>query len=690
MVAMEIVFVNNLFRAAEDLKEDEILFCPMGFWVHHIVKGVGGIIEGERNVRPFSDEELSLVKEKILYYKHDNPEKSFFYAVKPDLIRGDLEGIFEEVRKNKEYLKKEIVEDLKHLNQMLEYDLFVSVPNVLEGYRNDGEAEVVKSMIEKEFRKNLLEEEEKKKKLYELLFTVFKTTYENLIPQKIVLSALFPESIREIGARGYIKRSSLYKEAKSGGKKALVFLPLFFKSGKLVDEYMGQYLKGIRLSSSLDLTSQIRRPDKVFLVLVESKINVNGEERNFVVGLPFLKIKFSLTGTELGSRNVVIRKREESGSNEGSTIARLKVVDFAIKALYAKESKMLKDENGERVLELDKYISLTILLRRKEGEKFIGGDRIYLSGLNCKISDIEIKEDGSFLTKLDYKNLYFLDVYDSREAERNYLGRRTSDLIEKLTFGEEVKKVGEIVEEKREMDERGREKEVYRLKEKSYQEYDKIDAYLDSSFREIVKTLLSRLKEKINEGSYGRLIEVEGKEKKELVKKTQTGFLQGDNGLRYLEKIEREMCFVSKEGERHIIKHPEMERPEKIAKDLALYRKMVDKEGLKGEKKNVVSVLRLIAYSYPFLSSSTLEKLIKDLEGRAKSAFSKEKVPLEEIEVSISGVVPHLNIILDPGTFILFLYENGEVKVYTNGDKRSGVLRTLKVGMGGMEIEVIG
>jgi len=684
MVAMEIVFVNNLFKAAEDLREDEILFCPMGFWVHHIVKGLGGIIEGEENVRPFSDEELGRVKEKILYYKQDNPEKSFFYVVKPDLIHGDLEKVFGEVRKNSEYIKKEIVEDLKHLEQMLKYDLFVSVPNVLEGYRNDDEAEVVKFMIEKEVKKHLLEEEKKKEKLYDLLLPVFKTTYENLLPQKIGLSALFPESVRELGFGNHIKRSSMYKEAKSGEKKALIFLPIFFQSGKLVDEYMGQYLKGVRLSSSLNLASQIRRPDKVFIVLVESKINVNGEERNFIVGLPFLRVKFSLTGVEIGSRNVVIRKREELGSNEVSTIARLKVVDFAVKAVYAKEPKILKDENGERVLELDKYILLTILLRRKKGEKFIGEDKHYMASLDCKVSDIKIKEDGSFSTELDYSNLYFVEVEDDRETERSYLGRRTSDLIEKLTFGKEVKKVGEIVEEWREG-----EKKIYKLREIYHQEYSKIDAYLESNFREIIKVLLTRLKEKINEGSYGRLIQVEGKEERELVEKTQTGFLQGDNGLRYLEKIEQGMCFVSKEGEKHIIKHPEMEKPEKTAKDLALYRRMLDKEGLRGKKKNILSVLRLIAYSYPLLSSSILEIIIRDLEDKARSAFSREKVPLEEVEVSISGLVPRLSI-LNPGTFTLFLYENGEIKLYTNGDKRSKVFTTLKVGMRNMEIEVIG
>jgi hypothetical protein len=96
--------------------------------------------------------------------------------------------------------------------------------------------------LKKKVNKRLLEEEKKKEKLYDLLFPVFKTTYENLLPQKIGLSALFPESVRELGFGGYIKISSMYKEAKIGEKKVLIFLPIFFQSGKLVDEYMGQYV----------------------------------------------------------------------------------------------------------------------------------------------------------------------------------------------------------------------------------------------------------------------------------------------------------------------------------------------------------------------------------------------------------------------------------------------------------------
>jgi hypothetical protein len=214
------------------------------------------------------------------------------------------------------------------------------------------------------------------------------------------LSVHLPEKIRELGIEDYVKRSSLCREAKSGEKKALILLPLFSPSGKLVDEYVGQYLKGVRVKSSLNLVSQIKRFDKVFVVIVESEIASDGKKRKCILGIPFLKVKVSLAGSEIGSRNVVIRKREKSDSSRGSSIAKLKVVDFTIRALYAKDPKVLEEDNKKRVLELDKYISLAVLLRRKVGEEVIGEDKHYKSSLDCKIGDIEIKEDGSFSTKL--------------------------------------------------------------------------------------------------------------------------------------------------------------------------------------------------------------------------------------------------------------------------------------------------
>jgi hypothetical protein len=69
-------------------------------------------------------------------------------VIKTDSIRRELEEVFEGITRNKEYLKKEIVEDLKYAERILEYDLLVSVPHVKEGPGNDGEAEIVKFLIE--------------------------------------------------------------------------------------------------------------------------------------------------------------------------------------------------------------------------------------------------------------------------------------------------------------------------------------------------------------------------------------------------------------------------------------------------------------------------------------------------------------------------------------------------------------
>jgi len=44
-IAMEIVFLESLLEASEDLGDDEFLFCPMGLWSESYRKELGGIIE---------------------------------------------------------------------------------------------------------------------------------------------------------------------------------------------------------------------------------------------------------------------------------------------------------------------------------------------------------------------------------------------------------------------------------------------------------------------------------------------------------------------------------------------------------------------------------------------------------------------------------------------------------------------
>ncbi len=45
MVSMEIAFLKSFVEAAKDLKEDEILFSPVGPWTGSLRKEIGLIVE---------------------------------------------------------------------------------------------------------------------------------------------------------------------------------------------------------------------------------------------------------------------------------------------------------------------------------------------------------------------------------------------------------------------------------------------------------------------------------------------------------------------------------------------------------------------------------------------------------------------------------------------------------------------
>jgi len=691
---MEIVFLNNLMEAAKDLEDDEILFCPMGLWSDYIEKGLGGIVEEGNKVRPFSEEEVISVKEQLFYNNQINSKQNFFYVVKPDLIRRDLKGIFEEIRKNREYLKKEIVEDLRYVEKMLEYDLFVFVPHVSEGYGHDREAEVVKSMIENEVGVHLVEGEKKKKRLYRdsletleytlnFLKRVGNKEIKKTLNKNLEFYILFPERVRDIGLEGYLKVSRIYKEARKQDSNSLIILPWFFPSSKPVENYM-EIVNGMGTKSLFNLNIDEVKFGKVYLVFGEYKIDFEGQERSCIIGLPLFKVKSSLVGSEFRSRNVVARKRDSAKTNKGVALARLKVWDFTIKALYGKEPRVLKKGPGERVVEVDEKFSITISLRERRKESTIGGETYYVGSPGCKVCDIEIREDGSFSTKLDHSNLYFISINDTRGKEKYSPGLRNSELIEKLASGKGVERVGDIIKESKD-----NEKVVYVLREYfPYQGDDVMGNYLELSFREILKALLPKIREKIERDHYSRL-ELDGEREKELVEKTQTGFFQSriNRVIKYLKSIEIELCFSSRDGERHLIKHPEVREPEDMVEELDLYRKVVDVEGLKGEKKNIESLLKLISHSYPLLNSSMTEKLMEELKDRVESFLARKNVPIEEVEVSIEDLVPRMSL-YDPGTLVLFLPEEGKIKAYTNGTKAGRVLKDLKVAIGNLELDI--
>jgi len=185
---------------------------------------------------------------------------------------------------------------------------------------------------------------------------------------------------------------------------------------------------------------------------------------------------------------------------------------------------------------------------------------------------------------------------------------------------------------------------------------------------------------------------------KELIEEIQTGFIQSKvkRNLKYLEKIE-EMCFESKEGERQKIKYlgleEQKEDPKKIAKEVALYGTGINVERLKGDKKSVMEVLKLMSYSYPFLTQYTLKRILEELRERVSSALSTDITPLEEIEMSIKTINPSIALSdSDPKVLALFSVEGDKVKVYINDgeEKRihEEITEYVKIGIGGIEVKV--
>ncbi len=696
---MEIVFLNNLLKATEELGEDEVLLCPVGLWTDYIEKGVGGIIEKGNKVRPFHGEEIRSVREQLFCYGRIKPKQNFFYVLKPGLILRELERIFEDVRKNEEYLRKEIVEDLGHLKEILGYDLFIIVPDLLEGQGISCEAEVVKSVIEKEVDPHLIGKEGEKKKLYRDLLETLEYTLNFLkrVGEESIKKALsgnlelyiqLPEKVRKLGTEKYIKSSSIYKEAKNRENRSLILLPLFLPSGKPLEDYM-EIVNGVGTKSLFNLSIDEVKFNKVYLVFGEYKIYVDSEESYCLIGFPFFKVRISSAFSEFRSRNVVVRRGESNKTDKGVTIARLKVEDFTIKSLYEKEPKVLKTGPGERSVEVYEKFSIKISLRRRKEETTIGRETYYVGAPDCKISEIEIKHDGSFSTNIDYSNICFVEINDTRGEEKYYPGWRTSELMEKLSSGKRVKGAGEIT---RELSQDNR--KLYVLRESSfYQGDDVVENYLELSFRGILKALLPKIRGKIDRNHYTRL-ELWGEGGKYLLEKIQTGFLQMRIGeaIKYMEKVERKLCFSPVDGERYFINHPIAEKevkPEEIVKELDFYKKAVDLEGLRGEKKKIESVLKLISYSYPLLSSLMIEELLSELRDRVSSFLKSKEAPIEEIEVSIKGLVPRASP-YDPGTFALFLSEGEEVKFYKNRSKPSHILKDFRVIIGNLEIEAEG
>ncbi len=692
---MEAVFVDNLLEATKDLEDDEILFCPMYFWVEALRNDIGLIVEDGGQVRSPTNGELSIIRGDLLYGSHYG--ERFLYASKPEWTRRRWEELSEMIKKNEEYLKKEIIKDLIYVDPLFRYDLFLGFYGVSKDKDLRIMTESIKTMVEGEVKKEIVDEEKKKKEKYvEVLNKVLKS---ETFPKGLDLSFVLLSRVREEGTDNYIKGGEFYEEFTKEKKKFVIIVPShYLKYGH------GQWIEAL---DGIEVNYRLSKPeinkDQFYLVLGKFKIEdydiLQGKtiEMTYLLGLPFFKVKFSSVNAEFRSKNVLIRKREEIKGAEGTdgkdgvVKAGLHIKKFLVTLKYAKEPRVIENGKGIRTIKTNK--TLRVNIRREEKIDDTPSERY-------KVCDIEIQEDGGFSVEMSYRNSYKVKITASdgvawgKEKEIAEPGKGVSWLIEKWTGGKKAIKSGKIIEE-------NVDNSTFVLKEEKYsdEEDNKMDIYIKSKLEGLMKNIL---KEKDTEGKKERdletifeVISLKPEEGEEIIREIQTGFIQDKviKNLKYLEKIE-ELCFESKEGEKVSIKHPEtgerIEEATRTAKEAALYGAGISVEKLRGERKSVTEVLKLLSYSFPFLNQHSLNKILSELNKKASSALSKDEVPLKEVDVSIDTINPNISASSDnPKVLALFSIEGDRVKVYINDEKSNKEMTEyLKLGVGEIEIEI--
>jgi hypothetical protein len=700
---MEVVLVGNLLEATKGLEEGEILFCPMHYWAKSLNHKIGGVVEENGQVRPPTSGEFDRAMENLLLSTRSfTYRESFFYASRSDWMRKRWEELSEGIKKNEEYLKKEIVEDLNYIAPLFKYDLFLDISKVTGNSETVKiVTEKIKAMLEKEVREELIRVEMEKKEKY--IEALSKTLEFKLIPEKLELLFVMSPRVREKGTEDYIKEGKAYKEFTKSGKEILII-----RSNQELIYSMYGFEERDQLPNGLGVKYCFSKPeidkDRIHLVLLESKIFYDGRERTYLFGFPFFRVRFSSVDVEFRSRNVAIGKRKELKGVGGVAQAKLNIKNFLITLDYIKEPEVIDGGKEKRVIETNKIIEISVKAENRT-------DNVYsMSPDKYRICDIEILEDGGFSVRMDHNNIYKVQIIASDKAseEANEIAKKepregVSWLIEKWTHGKKTIKLGKIIGEKSE----GivYKKKIFALKEEKYSDEEKneIDRHIKSKLEELVKRVLKveTILDKDNYPYQRRSLEVilvRPEEKEELIEEIQTGFIQSKikRNLKYLEKIE-ELCFESREGERQKIKYlglgEQKEDLRKIAQEVALYGTGINLEKLKGVNKSVMEVLKLMTYSYPLLTQYTLKMILDELRERVSSALSTDVVPLEEIEMSIYTINPSIALSdSDPKALALFSVEGDKVKVYINDgeEKRihGKITEYVKIGIGGIEVKV--
>jgi hypothetical protein len=663
---MEIVFTSSLLEAAKDLEDDEILFCPMGHWAESYIEEIGGVVGNDEELKRFNDYDFDFrVKSfKIFGYHKFNYHRTddrFLCVFKPGLVVSGWGELFEGISKNGKYLKSKIIKGVKSIKVIENYELFV-----YKNTENSEEKGFIKSMVFGKVSDKLVEKEIEKRKYY--LETISEIIDKKLREIRLVFS--IPSYEKGVGkVTEYIEEE--------GNKILMVFhtgfIGFFEERGPEVET---------RLAVDYE-------KDRVYIAF--GKVYDESTEKTYLLGVPIFKGKISQASSTLRSfvinpstkndQVLEIRRREAPKYDKGRVSADLIADSFNVRVLFVKNpggSFFMKGKRKIRRITVHdsnaKVLQLKAIERKESGENGQDG---------YKLCSIEIREDGSFSVETDYDNV--IDVLitpikgDGREAQE------LKELIDKRSI--EIK--GRITEEVSYSKE-GRRELV--LEESG--SLDEVDKYIASSLYEFVKKVI---RHKV-EDNFPLKLSKEKDENKRLIETIQTGFIQYniDKIFKYFKKIV-DLCFESG-GRKYFIKTHSTENPEKIAHNEVLHVTGIDKEGLKGEEKSTVEVLKLISYSYPLMDHLSIERTLEELKGLTGIVFSTEKVPLDEIRVFIDRVnpeylsLPNGYVAMVPSSSALFIIEGGRVKVYTKGYTSNNPMnpnaRRVSIGLGDTEIIV--
>jgi len=672
MFDMEVVFLRNLLEAAKGLKENEILFSPMGRWAKSYIKEIGGVVEDNERLNSLTDSDfgLSIGNFRIFGYhdvhRHEIDDR-FLLVFRDGLVVTSWGELFEGINKSGGYLRNNILRGAKSIEVLKNYDLFVY--KNIESWK---ERRFIKSMVAGEVSEKLVKKEIGKRKYY--LKAIGEVVGKTL--QELKFAVHIPLLAIEKGVEGvveYLKSGEYELE----GKKILAIFST------------GIFERGVEVETRIKVDYE---EDKVYLAF--GKVYDESTRKNYLLGVPIFKGKVSqlssvfrlyfLNPRTENDQVLEIRKRKEPRSGKGNIYAELRTNSFEARILCAekpsviglKTSLVTVDDSHAKVIQLE-------AIEREESKDALereGSEEAMKSGI--KLCNIEIGEDGKFHVNTEYDNVINVSI---RTIKGDTGGAKEVEELKRLIEGKKFTIKGRIVKELSYIEEG----KIF-LKLEGVENLDKVDEHIAFSLYKFAKEIVRDT----SGNEFPLDLSKEDNKGKRLIEIILTGFVQ--KTLESFRKVV-DLCFEL-EGTRHLFKTHDMEYIEKVAYDQAILATGIDAEGLKGKKKSIVEVLKLISHSYPLMDHLNMKRFLKELKDITSAVFSAKKVPLDEIGVLIEKINPEYMRLPNgyvsgvPSSSALFLVEGDNIRVYTKGyaydSHNYPNVRELSMGIGDIQITV--